>query len=324
MHIRFNIRHLLGIMGLASIFIVACGGSAPSAAPTVAATATAPSAAPTTVVVAVTPASLEPTAAPIPAGLVEGQPALVVFKVTDRSIEAPEIISAGLTTIRLQNDGSVKHTLTLVRAEDGRTAEELESKTKFQNYPATWAPTIASARADAGESSEFTIRLTPGTYGAADWSMGTGSIPHTVLGVYLGFEVSNSDSADVAWNEDTAEIGLEDFYFTGVTDLVAGRHDFRLVNKSDDQGHELLFVPLDDGQVASELFDDFYYEKYGGDPISNLERAVGINWIGAGREVEYSVDLAAGEYAVVCLLPTGFPGEPHVNLGMLQQITVSE
>lgn len=318
-HLRFKSRSLFLITGLVGMLIVACGGDAPSVAPTVAATST-------TVVVAVTPTSVEtePTATTVSAGLVDSDPPVVVFKFTDRSIDTPEFIPAGLTTIRLQNDGSVKHSLTLVRASKGRTADELETITKYQNFPAGWAPTVASIEADAGESNEFTARLAPGFYGVADWGSGADSVPYTVFGLYSGFEVLDSDSADVAWDSERIEIGLSDFHFTGVTDLKAGRHNFRLVNESDKQMHELVFVPLDDGQVVGELFADYRYVKFGGEEVGNLERATGIGWIGAGREIEYSVDLAAGEYAVVCLLPTGFPGEPHVNLGMMGQITVSE
>ena len=82
-------------MGLAGMFIVACGGSAPPAAPTVAATSVPP----TTVVVTVTPVPPTTTSAPAAMEQVESEPAVVVFRVTDRSIEAPESIPAGLTTI---------------------------------------------------------------------------------------------------------------------------------------------------------------------------------------------------------------------------------
>ena len=308
------------------MFIVACGGNAPPAAPTVAAT----SALPTTVVVAVT--SVPPTVTPVPptstsvpAAMeqIESEPAVVVFRVTDRSIEVPESIPAGLTTIRLVNDGSVRHELTLIRVNDGRTADELETQTKLQNWPTGWAPTVASIRAEAGESNEFTVRLIPGIFAAVDWGTRSDSVPHSALGVYTGFEVMEPDSADIAWDPDTVEIGLEDFFFTGIQDLSAGRHDFKIVNRSGDQPHALSFVPLDEGQTAAELFENFRSVKFGGSPIENLERQVSIGWIGAGQEIEYSVELAAGNYAVVCLIPDGFPGTPHVNLGMLGQITVS-
>jgi len=336
-HIRFKNQYLPGIVGLAVMLIVACGGNAPSAAPAV----TATSVPPTTVVVAVTavpptPTTLPPATAtnvPEPTEQVvketelrndADKPKVVVFRVTDRSIEAPEFIPAGLTTIRLQNDGSLTHELTLIHADDGRTADELETKTKLQNWPGPWSPSIASIRAEPGESNEFTAVLIPGIFAAVDWSSGSDSIPHSAFGVYTGFEVIEADFGDIAWNPDTIEVGLEDFSFTGIQDLSSGRHSFKLVNKSDNQPHELLFVPLDEGQSAAELFTNFRSVKFGGTPVKNLERAFGIGWIGPGEEIEHSLDLFPGNYAVVCLIPNAFPGTPHVNLGMLQQITVSE
>ena len=56
--------------------------------------------------------------------------------------------------------------------------------------------------------------------------------------------------------------------------------------------------------------------------MKQLDNLIGIGWIGPGEEVEYSIELDAGTYAVVCLLPDDFPGQPHVNLGMLSQIEV--
>ncbi len=119
------------------------------------------------------------------------------------------------------------------------------------------------------------------------------------------------------------EVELRDFFFPDLGELTAGRHNYLLINRAEEQGHEMLFVPLDEGQTAAELFKDYRYTFFGGEPVENLERAVGGGGgITAGREVEISVDLEAGNYAIVCLIPTAHPGEPHVNLGMLSEITV--
>ena len=318
MHIRFNTRYLWWVMGLAGMFIVACGGSAPPAAPTVAATSVPP----TTVVVAVTPAAQEPTATPVPAGPVEGVPAVVVFKVNDRSIEAPEFIPAGLTTIRLQNDGTVPHSLVVFDIDEGHTVDDVARELTGQFWPESWAPAIGEVSAEPGESNEWTVRLEKGLYAATDWTVGPDQVPHVARGVFTGFEVTASEGPEIAWDSDVIEIELGDFFFTGLQDLPAGRNTFRLVNLSDEQDHMLLFVPLGDGQTVVDMFGDYVYERVGG--TLDFEPAAEIGWIGPGQEVEYSVDLDPGNYAVVCLLPDGHPGTPHSNLGMLGQITVSE
>ena len=123
-HIGFNTRYLWWVMGLAGMFIVACGGSAPPAAPTVAATSVPP----TTVVVTVTPVPptvtpVPPTTTSAPAAMeqVESEPAVVVFRVTDRWNEAPESIPAGLTTIRLQSDCTVPHPIVVFDIDECHT-----------------------------------------------------------------------------------------------------------------------------------------------------------------------------------------------------------
>lgn len=324
MHIRFNIRYLSLISGMAGVFIVACGGSAPSAAPTVAATSVPP----TTVVVAVTPApptstAVPPTSTSAPAALerVESEPAVVVFRVTDRSIEAPEFIPAGLTTIRLQNDGSVRHSLVVFDIDEGHTVDDVARELQGQFWPESWAPAIGEVSAEAGESNEWTVRLVKGLYAATDWSVGSDQIPHFAKGAFTGFEVSAAVEPDAAWDPDAIQVELGDFWFTGISDLPAGRNTFRFVNVSKEQDHMIIFVPLDADQTAQGMFGDYVYERTGG--TLEFEPAAEIGWIGPRQEVEYSVDLAPGSYAVVCLLPDGHPGTPHSNLGMLGQITVS-
>lgn len=321
MHLRIRVRLFILIAGLLGLLIVACGGDAPSAAPSAAATSTTVvKTAPTVVVVAVTPPSLNPTATPISTDAVDGEPALAVFKVTDRSIEAPEHIPAGLTTIRLENAGTVQHSLVIFDIDEGHTVDDVALELTGQFWPETWAPAVGQVMAEAGESNEWTVRLKQGVYAATDWTNGADSVPHVAKGVFTGFEVSAAEVPPVAWNSELVEIGLEDFAFTGLKDLKAGRNDFHFVNKSDTQDHEVGFVLLAEGETALEKFGNWVYQYFGGtetyEPVDQFE------WIGPGQDVGYSVDLDAGRYAIVCLLPDSHPGTPHSNLGMLGEITV--
>jgi hypothetical protein len=320
-HLRFRFHFLVLIIGAFGLFIVACGGDAPSAAPTAATTSSAATnLQPTTVVVAVTPVSIEPTTTPIPEGMIEGEPALVTFTMTAREVKGPEFIPAGLTTIRLQNDDTVDHAMIVFDVDEGHTIDEVESKLEGQTWPWVWAPPLGQVRAGPGETNELTVRLEKGLYAVTDWTTGPDNIPHVAKGVFTSFQVTEAEVQQVEWDSDAIEIGLDDFAFTGLKDLEAGMNTFRLTNNSDDQEHELLFVPLLDGQSAEELFKDFAYSWNGG--TLEFEIVAGIDWIGPGLVVEYSVDIDPGEYAVVDLIPESYPGTPHVNMGMVEQITV--
>jgi len=320
--IRIGPAVIVVIIGSISVFAIACGGSAAE----VTEPSSTPTAVPTWVVIAVTPVSTAPTPTVGSETNAEGEPVLVVFNITDRSIEGPASIPSGLTTIRLQNDGSAPHGLTVIRADVGRTAEIIETQSKSRSFPVAWAPSLASVVAPSGGSTEFTVRLTPGIYGAVDWTQDSTGVPWTAFGLYLGFEVTDSGSVEIEWPEDAIEIGLEDFKFTGLTDLESGSHTLLLKNKSATQHHEILFVPLDEGQTAAELFEGFEYGFRGGEPIPNLQRAFGIGWIGPEQIVLFSIDFPAGNYAIVDLAPSSISGSanPQVNLGMLEQIAVSE
>ena len=319
--LRYRVRLFVLITGLLGMLIVACGGDAPSAAPSAAATSTTvATTAPTTVVVAVTPSSLDPTAQPIYSDVVDGEPALAVFKVTDRSIEAPEHIPAGLTTIRLENAGTVEHSLVIFDIDEGHTVANVALELTGQFWPESWAPSVGQVTAGVGESSEWTVRLKKGLYAATDWTNGSDSVPHVARGVFTGFEVSAAEVSPVAWNSEAVEIELEDFAFTGLKDLEAGRNDFRFVNKSATQDHMVGFVLLEEGESVVEMFGDWVSAIYNG--TKTYEPVGGVDWIGPGQEVEYSVDLDAGRYGMVCLLPDSHPGTPHSNLGMLGEFTV--
>ncbi|MEE8046880.1 MAG: hypothetical protein V3T49_08570 [Dehalococcoidia bacterium] len=319
MQLRLSSHHLVLVIGLVAAFAVACGGGASDN--TKSSAANTPDTEPTRVVIAVTQASLSPTATPVGLTRIEGEPALVVFTLTDRSIEGPSSIPAGLTTIRLQNDGSQRHSLTIMRANADRSARELEIATNSRSFVTAWAPTLGSVAAEPGESNEFTVRLIPGDHGAADWITDSSNIPWTAYGLYLGFTVIHSGSDEIEWPDDTIEIGLEDFRFTGLADLKAGENKLLLKNSSPDQFHELLLFPLDEGQSAVEMFKEFRYSAN-----NNLPQPLGIGFIGPGQTVLYSLNLPAGEYAVSDLLPSeiSMSGKPHVNMGMLEQITISE
>lgn len=323
MQLRFRVRLFVLIAGLVSLLIVACGGDAPSAAPSAATTSTVvATAAPTVVVVAVTPTVVneEPAASSISAGLAGSEPAMVTFKVTDRSIEAPEFIPAGLTTIRLENAGSVQHSMVVFDIDDGHTVGDVALELTGQNWPEAWAPSVGQITAEAGETSEWTILLKQGLYAATDWTSGPDLIPHVARGVFTGFEVIASESSAVAWDSGAVEIGLLDFAFAGIKDLTAGRTTFHVVNKSDVQDHEMAFVRLEDGQSVGELLGNYRVSPVGeGESPEAFGR---IGWVGPGQEVEYSVDFDAGRYGVICLLPDSHPGTPHWNLGMLGEFTV--
>ena len=313
----------LAIIGLLSMFAIACGGSAEEAADS----SSAPTTVPTRVVIAVTQASIAPTPTVGAVVRVEGEPALLVLRYTDRSIEVPEIVPAGLTTIRLQNDGSSPHSISVLRVRDRHTPAELKIGSLNRNFPTAWAPPLATIWAvQPGESTEFTVRLVPGTHAATDWSSDASGIPWTAFGLYAGFEVVEETSVAIEWPTDVIEIGVEDFKFTGLTDLKAGEHKFMFKNTSTDQLHELVFVPLDDGLTAQDLFGEFRYRVRDERIDSAMEGAFGIGYIGWGETVVHSLNIPAGEYAVVDLAPSefSFGAPPHVSMGMLEQITVRE
>ena len=118
------------------------------------------------------------------------------------------------------------------------------------------------------------------------------------------------------------EVVLNDFAFTGVSkSLSEGRKVFKVTNAGREP-HEMTIFRLEDISTA-QLRDILLapVDRAAGPPP--FQEAGGIQAIMPGDAGWVTVDLAAGEYGLVCFIPSPVnQGTPHFALGMISSITV--
>jgi len=114
-------------------------------------------------------------------------------------------------------------------------------------------------------------------------------------------------------------ITARDYRFGLPAQIPAGWVDVTLHNVGE-QGHQVAFVKLN-----SLTFAEFQAAADATD-LTKLQDAVfvgGPNNVDPGASVTATVHLAAGNYAVVCLIP-GADNKPHAAHGMIAPVTVAQ
>ena len=117
------------------------------------------------------------------------------------------------------------------------------------------------------------------------------------------------------------EVSARDVAFETRRSTPAGVTNIRLVNAGPDF-HHVQLVRLDAGHTVAELMEQM---KAHGEQLPAW-----ATWVGGpnspapgGGVSEATVDLEAGEYAIVCVIPSAADGVPHVMKGMVVPLTVT-
>jgi hypothetical protein len=106
----------------------------------------------------------------------------------------------------------------------------------------------------------------------------------------------------------------------GTAPISAGRVAIRLTNTGA-QEHQAAIVSFKEGKTASDLLNM-------GEDLSQLDDIVnthgGPNGAAPGATVTAMVDLAPGEYNIMCFIPDPADGQPHVAKGQVLPLVVTE
>lgn len=247
-------------------------------------------------------------------------PAEVVIRTRDNVFyEAPDTLEAGLTNIRLINDGPMFHHVWLVRLEDGHTVNELLEHFKAGGPPPSWAVDVGGPNTPGmpGGETAATVALEPGTYAllcAIDLPDG---VPHMMQGMVRQVTVVPATGSEATLPEADIVMTLNDYSFDTDKTITAGRHTIRLVNAAA-QPHEAVIVRLEPGRTVQE-FMEFVMKPEGMPPGQVLG---GVTGIAQGGMNQITLDFEQGDYALICFIPDAGDGRPHFMHGMVQQIHV--
>jgi uncharacterized cupredoxin-like copper-binding protein len=250
-------------------------------------------------------------------------PRTVTFEASDFAFSGPASVEAGVVALQLDNRGAEAHQLGLFKLNDGvdagtvlgalGAAGNLEAGRAY----GTW---IAGPNGvAAGGQQSVVTELLPGQYVVACLMPGADGVPHAMKGMLTNLTVTPTTAPARAIGDSALPtIGLKNYFFELPKDFDG--HGSVLVENRGDQVHELVIVKLNAGKTVDDVVA---YEKTpaprGAAPFVD---AGGVTFVDPGQRARMDLDLAPGNYAVVCYLPTPGDATPHLMLGMVHGFTV--
>jgi hypothetical protein len=258
--------------------------------------------------------------AAVPASRGSFDPAAHVLTVyaKDFSYEMPDSITAGWTTIHLVNDGTQLHHVQLVRLDSGKTSADLAAAFKNPGPPPAWAVFVGGANApDPKSESNATMKLDAGNYVVLCLVDLGDHVPHFAKGMIHPLTITASTTPGTEPVSD-ASIALSDYTFTLAHPLTAGKHIVKVTNAGP-QAHEVELVRFADGKSMKDL--GAWMQKMDGPPPATA--IGGIPAIVPGSAGYVSLDLAPGNYALICFVPDTKDGKAHLEHGMVKEFKVN-
>ncbi len=245
-------------------------------------------------------------------------PTVLRVTASDYSFDAPDQISAGLTTIRLINKGPSLHHVELVRLDQGKTLPDFLAALKAGGPPPSWASMIGGPNVpEFGDSSTAIISLDPGSYAMICVIPGADGMPHVMKG--MAHLITVTGPARVS-PEPTADMSVKlvDYDFQFSQPLTAGHHMIRVENAGQ-QVHEMVIVRLESGKKVEDVAA--WAAKMAGPPPGAVHG--GVSGIMPGEHMFIEADLTPGDYGLLCFFPDIHDGKPHLAHGMMKTIKVS-
>ena len=243
----------------------------------------------------------------------------VTVTASDYTFAAPDTIPAGVTEIRLLNRGTEMHHVMLIRLDSGKTLADLGAAMQSDGPLPPWAREVGGPNTPGpgGEASAI-LRLVAGRYAMICVIPSKDGKPHVMKGMAKEIVVtpatSNTASANMRVN---STITLFDYAFQLSQPLAAGRQTIRVKNTAA-QAHEVVLVKLQPGKKPADVLA--WMEKMEGPPPG--APIGGTTPMARGEENIITIDLAPGEYGLLCFVPDAKDGKPHFMHGMMTQLTI--
>jgi uncharacterized cupredoxin-like copper-binding protein len=245
---------------------------------------------------------------------------VVTVHAKDYSFVAPKSVKSGFNTFHLVNDGKELHHLTILKLEKGKTMAEFGEAMKKPGPPPTWIKEVGGPNpALPGGSVDATLSLDAGTYVMLCFVPSPGgTTPHAMKGMMSELTVL---PAGTGATEPTADLNLHttDYAFGFDKAPVAGHHVIKVTNDAK-QAHEVIVVELAPGKTITDLGNWVEKDLMKGPPPG---RPIGgMAPLATGRTGTFPIELKAGKYGLVCLVPDAKDGKSHSSHGMVTQFEV--
>ena len=237
----------------------------------------------------------------------------------DFAFVAPDSITAGWTTFRMKNNGTLLHHVAIARIDSGKTMADVEAALKNPGPPPAWLVGVGGPNAsDPGAESNATLNLQPGQYVMLCFVDIPEHVPHFAKGMVHPFIVTAANGSTGTEPTADATITVADYSFAVDGKLSAGKHTIRVLDKGP-QEHEVVIMRLAPGKTMKD-FGAWAVKMEGPPPGSALGGVVGVS-TAAGPNY-FDVELTPGDYALLCFIPDAKDGKPHIEHGMVKEFKV--
>jgi len=226
-------------------------------------------------------------------------------------------IGGGAVRFKLLNSGKEDHHLQLARLNEGVTLANLQ--TALAGPKPDQALALVSLPGGGGTvlpggSASAVFELTAGRHILACFVPSADGVPHIAKGMVLPVTVAAPTGQAAKLPQPSAEAVLKDFVFE-LPELKAGKTAVKVINRGP-QPHELSILRLAAGKTAADVLA-FFQQPPSGPPL--FQSAGGVNGLSARVTVVGELELTAGAYLAICLIPDPASGVPHAALGMVKE-----
>jgi hypothetical protein len=245
----------------------------------------------------------------------------LVIIATDHAFQAPDQVDAGLVNVRLFNRGKEMHHVIVIKVDRLDRISQLSDYLRKNDWNVPWMTPMGGPEAVvSGGVSSATMVLEPGRYIlACVVSSPTTHRQHFMDGMIRELSVVKPPGGPVAARLPAAEVTLKMYEWNFDLDgpLFAGRRTIRVENTGKFE-HQVWLVRLLPGKSVEQAMRWAEYPE-GPAPFDPVGGTTGL---GPGRSVNLSVDLMAGDYALLCTLFNPLSKKTHSAHGMVKPIRV--
>ncbi|MDX1600588.1 MAG: hypothetical protein R3191_03630 [Anaerolineales bacterium] len=245
----------------------------------------------------------------------------VSYTATEYSFEGPAEIEAGLTRIRLDNEGQELHHAQLIRLGEGMTMDDLGAAMQEGRVPESISWQGGASVAVPGGGVSAVVDLEPGSYVLLCVIPDSEGTPHAQHGMVMPVQVTEDGAQQAEPPEADLTMTLRDFEFELSESVSAGEQTIHVVNEGP-QPHEVAVVQL----APDASVEDFMAAIQPGSESEGPPPGMpvgGLQVIDSGDEGYFTTTFESGSrYALICFHPDQETGQPHAALGMVQTFTV--
>lgn len=236
----------------------------------------------------------------------------------DFHFRAPRAIPAGLTRVRLHNEGTQPHHVQLIRLAPGHTVAEYLERIRAREFHVPWATFVGGPETPGTNGvSEVTVPLTPGEYAMICVISGSDRTPHIAKGMILPLTVTATQTPQSPLPEADVRLVLREYSFDITPGIRAGRQTIRVENAGT-QAHHVAFVRLGNGRSLADAL--MWFKEMKGPQLDHT--IGGTTAIAPGGANLVTADFEPGDYALICFVPDTRDGVSHMRHGMVRQIRI--